>query len=150
MTKTIRHSFHFPYKPEVVWQYLTVSELISEWLMPNTFKAELGATFQFKTKPLPRFGFDGNVYCKVIELDRPRKLAYTWVGGMPGKDPMLDSVVTWTLESTEQGTLLHLEHAGFRGIKNLFGFMAMNSGWKKIGKRVQQLINEKYHDPAQT
>ncbi|WP_304237124.1 SRPBCC domain-containing protein [Jiulongibacter sediminis] len=150
MSRTIQHTFFIPQSPEVVWEYLTDSELLSQWLMKNSFKPELGYEFQFHTKPMPKVGFDGIVYCKVIELNKPHKLSYTWVGGMPGKKPNLDSVVTWTLKAIEGGTELYLEHAGFRGVKNLIGYLAMNSGWKKIGKRIQELIENQSHGNSAT
>lgn len=145
MARSIKHTFFFPHPQELVWEYLTDPDLMSQWLMKSNFKPELGHEFQFKTKPLPKLGFDGNVYCKVLEIDEPHKLVYSWVGGMPGKTPNLDSVVTWTLIPKDGGTELQLEHAGFRGVKNLISFLAMNSGWKKIGKRVQELIQKNYH-----
>lgn len=114
--------------------------------MKNNFKPELGYEFEFKTKPIPKVGFDGIVHCRVTELKKPEKLSYTWVGGMQGKKPNLDSVVTWTLTARDGGTDLMLEHAGFRGVKNLIGYLAMSSGWKKIGKRLTELIDKENHD----
>jgi uncharacterized protein YndB with AHSA1/START domain len=135
MQRDIRHQFTFSRSPETVWKYLTVPELIAEWLMtPHNFKPVAGQKFQFKTKPIPQFGFDGNVYCEVLEVRPHEKLSYSWKGGS------LDSVVVWTLEPTANGTILTLEHKGFKGIKNFIPYIAMNRGWIKIIKRLLRIL----------
>ncbi|RFS19293.1 SRPBCC domain-containing protein [Chitinophaga silvatica] len=143
MQKEIRHQFIFPHPPTVVWDYLTNSELLAQWLMPNDFKPLVGHKFQFGTKPKLKLGFDGRVYCEVLEIIEYRKLVYSWQGGMSKEHPSLDSIVTWTLEPTDNGTLLTLEHKGFKGIKNYLPYIIMNKGWLKIGKRLSKLINTK-------
>lgn len=78
MTKSIHHKLFFSHPPEVVWGYLTKSELISEWLMENDFKPVVGHQFQFRSKPAPAIDFDGNVYCTVLEIIPFKKLTYSW------------------------------------------------------------------------
>jgi uncharacterized protein YndB with AHSA1/START domain len=68
MQRNIKHTFFFPNSPEDIWEYLTKSELIAQWLMENNFKLEVGYDFQFNTKPIIKFGFDGKIYCKVLEI----------------------------------------------------------------------------------
>lgn len=112
--------------------------------MENDFKPEVGHKFQFRTKPKIKLGFDGIVYCQVLELIPLKKLSYSWKGGM-GEKPSLDSVVTWTLEAVEGGTNLTLEHTGFKGFKNYITYLIMNKGWLKIGKRILIRLNERAH-----
>jgi len=141
MQRDIKHSFFLPNPPEAVWEYLTKPELIAQWLMQNDFKPVVGHQFQFKTKPQVKFGFDGTVYCEVMEVVPLKRLSYSWKGGM-GKDKiLLDSVVIWTLTPRDNGTELRLEHKGFKGLKNFIGYFFMNSGWAKIGKRLNVLLN---------
>ena len=78
----------------------------------------------FTSKPQP--GWDGKTYCEVIELDPPRRLAYTWRGGP------IDTVLRITLEPAGPGTKLVLEHTGFQGVKALLISMILGSGWKRI------------------
>ena len=78
MTKAIRHQFFFAHPPEIVWEYLTKSELISQWLMDNNFLPIVGHDFQFRTRPLPNFQFDGIFYCKVLEIVPLKKLSFHW------------------------------------------------------------------------
>ena len=114
MQRDIKQTWILKHSPEKVWEFLTSSELLSQWLMENNFRAEVGYKFQFKAKPRP--GFDGNVYCEVLELQPNKRLSYSWKGG-PGKGKIvLDSVVSWTLIRRDYGTELQLEHSGFKGV----------------------------------
>jgi uncharacterized protein YndB with AHSA1/START domain len=121
MKRDLRFEEHYPYPPERVWEAITDSAAIAEWLMPNDFQPRLGHQFQFSTKPAP--GFDGIVHCEVITLDPPRRLAYTWKGGG------IDTVLTITLEPEPGGTRFVLEHTGFEGARGMMVSMLMSSGW---------------------
>src|SRR5580698_3508087 len=105
MTKSIKHTFNYSHKPEAVWEYLTKPELIALWLMASDFKPVVGHEFNFTTKPLPHYGFNGIVYCKVLEMVPNKKLVYSWKGG-PGDGAAftLNSVVTWILTPEGSGT----------------------------------------------
>ncbi len=144
MQKDIRHQFTFQHPPEVVWEYLTKPELMAEWLMENDFKLQVGHKFTFRTKPKINLGFDGTVYCEVLEIVPLKKLMYSWKGGMSKERPALDSIVVWTLIPTTNGTDLLLEHKGFKGVKNLLSYFIMNKGWLKIGKRIAKKIDAAY------
>lgn len=136
MKTSIQHQFIFPVPPEEVWEYLTNSDLLAEWLMPNDFKPIVGHKFQFGTKPRYALGFDGRVYCEVLEIIPQKKLVYSWKGGLSKERLLLDTVVIWTLTPCPEGTMLHLEHKGFKGLKNMIPYFIMNNGWAKIGKRL--------------
>jgi uncharacterized protein YndB with AHSA1/START domain len=124
MKRDLRFEVTYPHPIEKVWGAITDSKAIAEWLMPNDFQPKLGHKFMFNSKPQP--GWDGKTYCEVIELDPPRRLAYTWRGGP------IDTVLRITLEPVTQGTRLVLEHTGFRGFKALMVSMIMGSGWGRI------------------
>jgi uncharacterized protein YndB with AHSA1/START domain len=114
----------YPYPIERVWRALTDSEAMADWLMENDFKPEIGHRFQFHTKPAP--GFDGIVDCEVLELQPPRRMAFSWKGGG------IDTIATFTLEPVPEGTHLRLEHAGFSGMKATLVSFILGGGWKKI------------------
>ena len=133
MTRDIVIEVTLPHEPEVVWRALSSAELIGRWLMPNDFKAEVGHTFTFRAKPMGEW--DGVVRCEVLEVEPPRRLAYSWKGGSaknPGYGSPLDTVVTWTLEPAPGGTHLRLVHAGFRLPMNQVAYDAMTPGWGQI------------------
>ena len=145
MTKSIQHKFFFSHPPVVVWDYLTRAELMAQWLMENDFLPIIGHDFQFRTKPLPAFNFDGIVYCKVLEIAAPKKLSYSWKGG-PGDGVItLDSLVEWTLHPKDNGTELSLVHHGFTEAAGAAIYAAMNDGWLKNMQKISVLINAATH-----
>jgi uncharacterized protein YndB with AHSA1/START domain len=54
-----------------VWDTVSTSEGIASWFMPNDFQLKLGHEFHIQSPygPSP---------CKVIEVDEPNKLSFTW------------------------------------------------------------------------
>jgi uncharacterized protein YndB with AHSA1/START domain len=144
MERDIKHIWFFKHEPETVWEFLTNSELISQWLMENDFQPIVGHKFKFDTKPKIKLGFDGIVYCEVLEVEPLKKLSYSWRGGPGNGKIRLDSVVVWTLRPKENGTELLLEHKGFKGIENYLAYFFMNEGWRtKIHNRLLKLMDEK-------
>ncbi len=139
--QTIRVEYVLSHPPAKVWRALTESGLLARWLMPNDFRAEVGHRFQFRAQPMPHW--DGIVHCEVREVDAPRRLRYTWVGGSQAAGTHLDTTVTWTLSARpDGGTLLVLEHAGFMPT-NRFAFEGMNKGWSgHIRQRLEALLAE--------
>ena len=148
MQKDIDQVWLLDHSPETVWRYLTQSDLIAQWLMPNDFKPIVGHKFQVRTNPRIKVGFDGIVYCEVLEVLPHQKLSYSWQGGpAPGKIT-LDSIVTWTLTPIPAGTRLHLQQNGFRGLKNILPYLFMKGGWaKKIRRRFTQMLDQ-HHQGA--
>jgi uncharacterized protein YndB with AHSA1/START domain len=145
----ITHQWFFSHSPETVWEFLTDPGLLSAWLMENNFKPLVGHQFQFKAKARVNIGFDGNIYCEVLEVNPYKRLSYSWRGG-PGNGKMtLDSVVTWTLTEKDGGTELLLTHTGFKGIRNYIPYLVMNKGWMVIlKKRLSQKINNYKNEAA--
>jgi len=141
MQKSINHKIFFSQSPEEVWEYLTKAELMELWLMKNDFQPVVGRQFRFWTNPMPKFDFDGMVYCTVLEIIPFKKLSYSWEGGPGNGKITLDSVVVWTLHPKENGTELHLAHSGFSEAENLAIFTIMNDGWLKNMKKIADLIN---------
>jgi uncharacterized protein YndB with AHSA1/START domain len=94
MANNITHNFFFQNPPEIVWEYLTTSELMAQWLMPNDFLPIVGHDFQFRIPPIPSMDFDGVIYCKVLEMVPPKKLTYSWKSGPGSGKITLDSIVT--------------------------------------------------------
>jgi uncharacterized protein YndB with AHSA1/START domain len=148
MSKSIQHTLFYPQKPELVWEYLTTPALMAQWLMPTDFEPILGHEFTFRTGPLPKFDFDGIVYCRVLEIHPPKKLVYSWKGGPGDGQITMDSIVTWTLVEKDQGTELNLEHSGFKILTNLDIFNGMNAGWLQNMKKIADRLNAAAHGHA--
>jgi len=151
MQRDIIQQWYFQHPPERVWEFLTNPELLAQWLMENDFQPVVGHKFRFVTKPKIKLGFDGIVYCEVLELVPYQRLSYSWKGGAGKGKIHLDSVVRWTLTPKDNGTLLLLEHTGFRGMKNFLTYMIMSKGWAgPIQKRVRQLMDKQAHEKTTT
>jgi uncharacterized protein YndB with AHSA1/START domain len=150
MATSINHQVFFPHPPEAVWEYLTNAELMEQWLMKSDFKPIIGYDFQFWTRPIPNLNFDGNVYCKVLEIVPFKKLSYSWKGGPGDGRITLDSVVVWKLQPKDKGTELFLEHSGFAEIENLTMYTAMHDGWLKNMHKIAERLNTAKHGTTNT
>jgi len=100
MNDKVELDITYPHPPEAVWSALTDPASLSDWLMPTDFKPLIGFRFRFDREgSMPVKG-------KVIEVENGRLLAYTWDDGETPEP----SVICWTLEPTEDGTHVRLEH----------------------------------------
>jgi uncharacterized protein YndB with AHSA1/START domain len=149
MTKVIKHQFFFPQPKETVWEYLTKSELLEQWLMPNDFEPVVGRDFYFKTKAIPAMNFDGMCLCKVLDVIPFEKLSYSWKGGPGNGDILLDTIVVWKLASTDEGTNLFLEHSGFGKEEHVNFFPGMTDGWVKNVQKILNRLIPAQHDSTQ-
>lgn len=112
MSETVVLDYELESEIQRVWSALTDSATLSKWMLfkVNDFKPVVGHTFQFRDAP----DYDGVVDCKVLEVEEPRRLSYTWVAAGQDGQPS-STVVTWTLAEHEGGgTRLRLEQSGFR------------------------------------
>jgi uncharacterized protein YndB with AHSA1/START domain len=125
----------YPHPVERVWEALTSSEALAAWLMPNDFKPVVGHRFTFRTRPAP--GFDGIVRCKVLELDPPRRMVWSWAGGS------IDTTVTFTLEETADGrTRLRMHQVGFHGLGAQLTRRILAGGYPRIlGQRLPAYLD---------
>jgi uncharacterized protein YndB with AHSA1/START domain len=137
MRREVRLDIVYPHPPERIWKALTDRKALEKWLMPNDFLPCLGHRFHFikegnGTEEGPGKRKREVVECEVIELDAPRRLAYTWRSD-PETPPEL---VSWTLEPVEAGTRLRLEHIALEDAAAPFT-AHLDPQWKK---RVQSRL----------
>jgi uncharacterized protein YndB with AHSA1/START domain len=145
MDYIIQHQLFYPHPPQTVWEYITNSELIGQWMMKSDFKPVVGHEFTFTASPMPDMNFDGIFYCRVLEAEPFKKLSYSWKFG-PGDGTFTDSTVTWTLTEKDNGTQLALEHDRFKGEGFLKMFESMSKGWLTLITKLLTLLNEKAND----
>lgn len=145
MTKVIKHQYFFAHPVETVWEYLTNSELMAQWLMKNDFQPILGHEFQFRTGGKPNLNFDGIFYCKVLDIDPPKTLSYSWNCGPGNGEINLKSVVTWQLEPRDNGTEVFLDHRGFEKAENLDMYHGLMHGWLEKFTNIEKLLNPENH-----
>ncbi len=104
MTEQVKLSVFYPHPPEKVWQALTDCRILNAWMMTNNFEARLGHKFKFESNSLP--GIKTIIHCEVVELNKPKRLIYSWQDSVTGEP----SLVIWTLTAVEDGTQLQLKH----------------------------------------
>jgi uncharacterized protein YndB with AHSA1/START domain len=132
-SETIALDFDLHHPPEKVWRALTDPTLLSEWLLPVIgLELRPGASFALRAPPQPEW--DGVVHCRVLEIDAGRKLSYAWVVGE------LDTVVTFGLAPTAQGTRLSVEHAGFKPAQKR-NFGGARYGWRMMSAKLVELLS---------
>lgn len=93
--------------PQTVWRHLEDPDLLAGWLMRNDFRAEKGREFRFFATP--RGEWDGVVHCRLVELDPPRRMAFTW----NANDIGADTLVSIDLVPVGESTLVRLHHSRF-------------------------------------
>ena len=97
----------YPHPVEKVWQSLTEPAALKVWLMENDFEPRVGKRFVLRS-PQAHPGRRGWIECEVLELERPRKMVWSWIhneGDVPTR-------VEFQLEEVEAGTRLTLSHTG--------------------------------------
>lgn len=131
-------SLEFQLKSPVdkVWDALTDSNKLSQWIWNNDFKPEVGHTFQFRAEP--NEWWDGIVNGKVLVVEEPHKLSYEWASA--GET----TTVTWTLEENADGTTLRFKQDGFsEETKSYPGALERSvSSWTEFVDKLRSLLGE--------
>ncbi len=139
-TKSIVVERLMPHPPEKIWRALTQSALIAEWLMKNDHEPVVGRKFNFHATPIPGM-WNGTSDCEVLAADPCTRLVWRWQASGEEKAGGLDSVVTWTLTPVEGGTLVRMEHAGFKPTDEA-GYQGMAGGWPRIVAGLERVAGE--------
>lgn len=115
----------FNHPIETVWDAISKAEEISAWFIQADFKAEVGYQYTFTSEPNEK---GCTTISGVVKEANPYVLVYTWIVA----DTKVETTVTWTLESVDNGTKLHLEHSGisnYEGETAIAMFESFNGGW---------------------
>lgn len=124
-TTTVEREVAIDASPETVWGFLTDPEKILRWW---------GQSVLFDPRPGGEFVVAVNrthtARGEFVELDRPRRLVYTWGwdAGTPEQElvPPGSTTVEINLEPNGAGTLLRLKHSG---LPNPESATAHTAGW---------------------
>jgi uncharacterized protein YndB with AHSA1/START domain len=130
-TRSVVIEKELPYPPEKIWRALTEGVLIKEWLMDNDFQPVVGHRFNFRATPAP--GWNGLIDSEVLVVEPNKKLSYSW------SSLGLESVVVWTLVGTKGGTLVRMEHSGFRPDQEA-AYRGANHAWQKFIGGLERVI----------
>lgn len=149
MKRKIRIKRFFPYQPEYIWLALTQAKLLGGWFMENDIVP--AADHEFTFRMAPQKGWNGITYCRITEVEPLHKISYTYRGSASGEKTLacagihseaadkmtkgifteLDTVLSFSLTPVCGGTVLTLEHFGFKGLKLVIVSFVMGMGWKK-------------------
>jgi uncharacterized protein YndB with AHSA1/START domain len=121
----------FQHTPQKVWRALTETSLLAQWLLQNDFEPIANHPFQFRADPMPPW--DGVIDCKVLVVDPIERLSYTW------NSLGLESVVLFTLTPTAGGTLVRMEHSGFRADQDA-AYRGAGYGWRNFLGNLETLL----------
>ncbi len=130
-TRTLVIEREMPHPPEKIWRALTQSSLIEQWLMTNDFQPVVGHHFSFRANPVPNW--NGIIDSKVLVLDPPSRLSYSWTS------MGLETVVTWTLTPTGRGTLLRMEQSGFPSEEGA-NYKGAKYGWTSFIGKLENVV----------
>lgn len=161
MERTIKLKTFLPYSTDLVWKALTDSKLLGAWFMKNDIEPTLHHDFEFRMAP--QKGWDGITHCQITALEPLKHIAYTYRGEATGEKALacagihsdaadkmtkgifskLDTVLAFTLEPTCGGTILHLRHSGYKGLKLVIISLIMQMGWKKqLQKKLPKVLEQ--------
>lgn len=148
MTKAIRRELKLPHSRERVWAALATSAALAEWMYPNDFEPRVGHHFMFRVPPKPEVGFEGlMVQCEVLECEPPHRLAFSWTAG----GPVVNTRVSFRLESDGDATRLYFEHTGF-DLTQPWAEQAMNGaefGWAEMLHSLSTTLAASTSHPSQ-
>ena len=130
-TRSLVIERELPHPPEKIWRALTQRELIQEWMMDNDFQPAVGNKFQFRSTPVPNW--NGIIDSEILVVEPNTRLSYTW------SSLGLESVVEWTLTPTQTGTLLRMEHSGFRTDQEA-AYKGANYGWQSFIGKLEKVV----------
>jgi len=120
-----------------VWEALTVSKILAKWIWDNDFKPIVGYQFQFHAEPDE--WWNGVVDGKVLEVDKPNKLSYTWAS--QGEI----TTITWTLMENSPFTHLHFEQSNFSEKSKAFpgALEGARNSWEEFGIKLKKLLENR-------
>jgi uncharacterized protein YndB with AHSA1/START domain len=111
----------FDLPPEALFRLWTDSAQLSRWFgVPLAIDARLGGAVSIG------FGNGHDKVGKVVALEAPRYLAFTWCGASGAGQPVEDSTVHVRFTPDGEGTRLSLRHEGLRDPESLAGH---SEGW---------------------
>jgi uncharacterized protein YndB with AHSA1/START domain len=130
-TRSLVIERELPHPLKKVWRALTEGPLIKEWLMDNDFQPLVGHSFNFRSTPVPNW--NGVIESEVLVVEPDKTLSYSW------NTLGLESMVVWTLIATSGGTLVRMEHSGFRPDQE-FAYKGATYGWQNFIGRLEAVV----------
>jgi len=129
---------------ETVWDAITKAELVSQWFGTDTKIPSLtiGQEIAFEWAD-----YDHTSRAVIAEVEPMKRFAYRWEHGEADfSKPIVEetlTLVTFTLEDTDGGTLLTVVETGFASLPEGIGSYEENySGWTHELKDLQEYLHK--------
>ena len=132
-TRSLVIEREMPHSPEKIWRALTEAPLIEQWLMKNDLQLVVGHRFNFRSTPVPQW--DGIIESEVLVVEPHSRLSYRWAS------MGLETVVTWTLTPTIDGTHVRMEQIGFRSEEDR-AYKGAKYGWTNFIGNLERVAGE--------
>jgi uncharacterized protein YndB with AHSA1/START domain len=104
---------------------------MAEWLMKNDFLPVPGHKFTLSREPAPEVKVV--IECEVIEVEPNESLSYKWAAYGT------ETVVSFTLTPTANGTMLRVEQDGFPA-DNKAAWKGANASWPHFLTALDELL----------
>ena len=133
---TIEKMKWFAHPIDKVWNAITENDLVSQWLVPTDFKAEVGATYSLKN---PKDDCD-MVTGKVIEAT-PYRLVYSWINETAKE---VETLITWNLVEENNGTTLTMVHSGISNYSDEVApgmIESYTGGWNRCFDNLGEILS---------
>ena len=137
MKQAVKLDVFYPHPPERVWKALTDRRALATWMMESDFEPHLGHKFQFQRNDLS--SLEMPIECEVVELDEPKRLAYTWRESSSSEP----SLVIWTLTAVEGGTQLQLIHQEYQYLTAVGSMMNRELQTERSGRNMMSLASSR-------
>jgi uncharacterized protein YndB with AHSA1/START domain len=121
---------------DVVWRAITDPVLLGRWLMENDFEPRVGHLFRLRDPATS--DWRGWIACEVLELDAPRKMVWSWDGGMVGETP---TSVVFELRPEGSGTRLLFRHQGESVDERQ---VSLDNGWRRRLAILRHVLSPDY------
>ncbi|MFY9560235.1 MAG: SRPBCC domain-containing protein [Terriglobales bacterium] len=135
---------HIAAPPERVFQAITdPRQLLQWWGQKGMYRCTQWSTDvrpggQWRSEGVSdQDGSPFHVGGEYLEVDPPRRLAYTWNASWCSH---LKTVVQWDLESTSGGTLARVRHSGFAG--DAAQATGHRQGWERVISWMQAFVEQ--------
>lgn len=122
-----------PHPPEKIWRALTQTPLLDQWLLKSDFQPIEGHRFHFRAPPNPHW--NGLIDGQVLTVEPLERLIYSWNTAAGG----LQTVVSWTLRSVHEGTMVRMEQSGFRPDQS-GAYHGARGGWKRFIDHLARML----------
>ncbi|MFZ1081973.1 MAG: SRPBCC domain-containing protein [Candidatus Kryptoniota bacterium] len=121
-----------------VWKALTNPKELAIWMLaPTDFEPEIGRNFTFSG--MADENWDGIIHCKVKEMVKNKKLAFTWDSALM----KTETLVTIELNAKGKQTELTLVHSGWAEVpanaEMIRGYH--DEGWDlRLNEKIKELV----------